>query len=53
MRTIKEYTVKLNENVSNFYEDFSKILKSPVENILEDVLKKNVETMMKLLEVAE
>lgn len=53
MRTIKEYTIKLNENVSNFYEDFSKVIKCPVENVLEDILKKNIEAMMKFLEVSD
>ena len=53
MRIIKEYTITLDTKTSKFYEDFSKILKCPIESVLEDILKKNIETMTNFLEIIE
>ena len=46
---IKEYRVVLSDEVSAFYENLSKFLKKPVEEVLSENLSKNMELLKTVL----
>lgn len=52
MINIKEYKIKLDNKSEKFYENLSKFLNRPVEEILEDTLVRNIELMNKVMDIS-
>lgn len=46
---IKEYNIVLTNEVSEFYENLSKLLKKPVEEVICENLSKNMDLMITVL----
>lgn len=49
---MKKYSIELDENVAEFFEDVSRIVKRPVEEILADALFKQVEIICRAISEA-